>query len=251
MAGDREYDMIEGYLDGTLQPESARELQRLAANDPELAAELKAEQAIRGTLARDVAAMPVAATEPSALLMTKLAATSGTSGGVAAAVGIARGSGVLGTIFGTGAGLTVVTIVALLGLALGAWLFAENAEVSLPQTERPVERFVGTEASAPVIRQEMKQKEQKAQQSDETTPRQTARSAAPRSAAPRRATLPSVEEQEDQKPSVDATPPATNPLKDPESTAEAMVRRLQETEKDPSIPTIEGSSSTITVKVEP
>ena len=270
MGEGREYDMIEGYLDGTLQPESARELERLAANDPELAAELKAEQAIRGTLARDVAALPVAATEPSAVLMAKLAATSGASGGAVAAVGIGGGSGVLGTIFGTGAGLTVVTIVGLLGLALGAWLFAENAEdyPDLPETSPAVENVVGSgglsgaSESAPELRETSTAPEPYEHKGSVTSPvrrqegarRSTTQTSSQREEG-RMGAVASDERPDEENTTVPAA--TTEEVSDNrDAEADALVRRLQAAEKesadqDPAIPTMNGSTTTITVEVEP
>ena len=141
----KEYDMIEGYLDGTLDDASARELEAMAADDPELAAELEAERTIRMTLARDAASLPATTNEPSALLIARLAATSGASGGAVGGSG-----GVLGTIFGTGTGIGVVTIVGLIGLTIGAIFFAENVEVP-PSLSSPIEQEQVRSAGHPQV----------------------------------------------------------------------------------------------------
>ena len=151
------YDMIEGYLDGTLTPGAAHELELMVASDPELAAELRAEELIRDTLANDVAALPVVATEPSGLLLTKLAATSGSTGA------FATGGGVFATVFGTTTGLSLLTLFALLGLVVGALFFAESEKggvvgagalpadqhspFSLPNDEREKTTLLGKDQS--------------------------------------------------------------------------------------------------------
>lgn len=121
------YDMIEGYLDGTLSPDATRELEEMAAADPDLASEIRAERLVRETLSVDRAALPVAAAIPSDYLMAHLAGSSvggGAAGGSGAA--LVGGSGTLGTIFGTGLGLGLLVTAGLVGLLLGIVLFDEE-----------------------------------------------------------------------------------------------------------------------------
>ncbi len=238
MAAEREHDMIEGYLDGTLPPESAREIERLAANDPELAAELKAEETIRGTFLRDVAALPSTATEPSGMLMAKLAVTPGAAGG-AALLSTGVSTGVLGTIFGTGLGLTVVTIIGLIGLVLGAWLFAENAEERPIERETPTESVVETGASpliVPVLPVPVPSDKIEGRNLRQSVERRPLRN---------RSSAKSQDVEENQ---VVAEAPENR-----DAATDAMIQRLQQAEekKEPSIPTMQGTSSTITIEVDP
>ena len=250
----KEYDMIDGYLDGMLDEASARELEAMATDDPELALELEAERTIRTTLARDVASIPPTSTEPSSLLVARLAATSGASGGAAGTSG-----GVLGTIFGTGTGLGVVTIVGLIGLTVGAIFFAENVEDTEP-LQSPSQHISPSGLSFPEFDRTDDGEESRVDHNDVRAPLpspsqrsvETPNSTPPRSERGRRATNDvegtNVEEITEQP----VTP--ANPLQPPptaEEQAQQMIRRLdaEQTHDDP-IPQVDGPSSTMEVRVE-
>lgn len=137
------YDMIEKYLDGTMSHEASREFERLIRSDADLARELRSEELIRQTLAADVAALPAAAMEPSSLLTAKLSAgaagssgaASGAASGIAASVATSAASvgstGIIGAIFGSGVGLTILGVTGIVGILIGIFLF--NEEEARPQ----------------------------------------------------------------------------------------------------------------------
>jgi hypothetical protein len=237
----KEYDMIEGYLDGTLDEASARELEAMATDDPELALELDAERSIRTTLARDVASIPTISNEPSSLLIARLAATSGASGGA-----VGTSGGVLGTIFGTGTGLGVVTIVGLIGLTVGAIFFAENVEdfeppasptgqVSTSGLTTPDFDWTDEPQSAPT-------------QGSAVTPPSTPSPARIVRDETNEAKTTIIEETSNQQ--IDPVKPDP-PLPTPEEHAEQMLLRLNvEETPDTPIPHVEGPTSTMEVRVE-
>lgn len=143
------YDLIGRYLDGDLPSEAAREFEAFLEHDRELAGEVRSEQVIRDTFDRDRAAMPTASNEPSALLLARLEASSVAAGG---AIGSGTGGGLLGTIFGTVGGVTIVTAVGLIGLALGAVFFSESIEtIELVDQPTPVEHPVDPDISRPSV----------------------------------------------------------------------------------------------------
>lgn len=271
----KEYDMIEGYLDGTLDEASARELEAMATDDPELAAELEAERIIRTTLARDVASIPPIATEPSGLLVARLAATSGASGGAAGTSG-----GVLGTIFGTGTGLGVVTVVGLIGLTIGAIFFAENVEVIDPLPSPAEQEHVRSTAHPQVGTVDVSEDSRTGRNTVNTTsgeeadrangiasslaqPEQLSRFTPRSSAASTTATSQAVKRtpRTDVGSSLltdDPTPQSTEPSSDNptavglEQEAQDMLDRLraEEHSRTDPIPQIEGPSSTMEVRIE-
>ncbi len=109
-------DLITAYLDGTLPPEARAEFERLLRSDSGLRGSLEAERLIRDTMHKELAAFPSVSGSPSAALLARLEATGTT------AVAGAGATGVLGTIFGTSLGLTIVTAVGAAGLLLGLLL---------------------------------------------------------------------------------------------------------------------------------
>ena len=124
-------DIIEQFLNGELSPEALNEFKQLMREDPGLQREVRAEQAIRGTLTHDADAIPYIATEPSGAILARLGATSVGGGAVVS-------SGVLQAIFGTRAGLSILSMVAASGLVLGIFLFGPmlREQESQPVQER-------------------------------------------------------------------------------------------------------------------
>lgn len=254
----KEYDMIERYLDGTLDEASARELEAMATDDPELALELEAERTIRTTLARDVASIPPVSTEPSGLLVARLAATSGASGGAAGTSG-----GVLGTIFGTGTGLGVVTIVGLIGLTVGAIFFAENVDETEPLGS-PFEQISPSGLSFPEFdRTDDRDDDREESRVDRNDVRAPLPSPSQRSVGTSPSTPPRSERRRPATNDVEAaavdavseqpTTPASphQPPPTAEEQAQQMLRRLDaEQTRDDPIPQVDGPSSTMEVRVE-
>lgn len=120
-------DLIAKYLDGLLSPEARLEFERLMREDSILAREVRAEGLIRSALLSDGVRLPDGAAEPSPAILKKLSATSGSGvAGSAASQAVAGGAAqsVLGAIFGTTLGITIISVVGIAGLVLGVFLVA-------------------------------------------------------------------------------------------------------------------------------
>lgn len=136
-------DMIANYLDGALSPEARLEFEDLMRRDAALEREVRAEGAIRRSLGKDTTPLPYTSVEPSSAITAKLAATpaSGVAGGIASqAVAAGAAQNILGAIFGTTLGVTVLSVVGIAGLVLGIFLIAPMIrENDLPmETEQTV-----------------------------------------------------------------------------------------------------------------
>ena len=228
------YDLIGEYLDGGLTSEATEEFEGLLANDSELAAELRSEELIRSTLANDAATMPVGLTEPSALLNAKLAATSATSGGSGAALaGATGGSNLLGTIFGTAGGLSVVTAIGILGLFLGAYLFSER-----PATTDDVQ---SSEQSGGVVIEELQLEEPGATEESQATEQQ------PTSATPKREALREHQNETPAQPAITTTEETQGP---PTETPEELLKRLRSGAQHET-PLVKDDTNGLEVQLEP
>ena len=287
------YDMIEGYLDGTLGPDAARELELMAAGDPELAAELRAEELIRDALARDIAALPVVASQPSPLLLTKLAASGAsgaTSGAAAGTVGAAVGGGVFATVFGTTTGLGIVTVVGLLGLLAGLFLFSDgrddaglteprssatsgSASQSASENDLPV---LTPRASSMANGREGEERsiDRSAVSDDHARPNRSigaagrAKTARSRDRGDRQEADPVVSDGSDatasdggegdpekadgeRRGTADATSSDEAASREPQEDPAAMIERLQREEASRPVPTVDGPEATVNIEVDP
>ena len=126
-------DLIANYLDGRMSAEAQEEFMLLVQRDLSLQREIEAEQAIRGMVQSDLSTIPILPSEPTTLIMTELAAT-----GVSSSIGGSTSTGILSTIFGTSLGLSVVSIIGVLGVVLGILLAIPLFETE--DQEVPVEQ---------------------------------------------------------------------------------------------------------------
>lgn len=143
---------IERYINGRMGPAERREFLKRAETEPAIQRMLQAEQVIGSAIARDLAAIPILATEPGTDILAKLGAASpaamaGMEGGAeSVAAGSAAGAeGISPLFFGSKLFKSIVAIAGIAGIAIGTFMIAPMLDGSaadrMPQT--PVQPATG------------------------------------------------------------------------------------------------------------
>ena len=124
--------LIDRYIAGRMSPAEEKQFLARAEADPALRRLLKTEQVIGRAIQKDLAAIPLAATEPSPLILAKLAASNPAAiAGAAANATASSGSSFIGTfLFGTKLAQVIVAIVAVTGIAVGTYALAPLFDTS-------------------------------------------------------------------------------------------------------------------------
>jgi hypothetical protein len=120
--------LIERYGAEELSHAEETMIEQLAASDPEFALQLRAERTLRSAARNDAAAIPAVSDEPSAHLMSLLAATP-----PAVATGASGGF----SVFSPLAVKIAIVTAAVLGLVVGAFIFGTWSENSMSPDSSP------------------------------------------------------------------------------------------------------------------